>query len=162
MNQLYSFIYRGVLTEESLDKIGRRRRRHAREEDLAKLQGALSYEMLDVDLLADAQRMAIVYAAIHAFENTARQLVQKAMVEAHGDSWWAKVPDRITKKVAGRMTEDEKFKWHGTRGASQISYCDFGDLSSIVITNWTIFEDLLGDMEWAKAILGSLPEAHAV
>lgn len=162
MDHLYSFIYRGVLTDESLDKIGRRRRRHAREEDLARLQAALSYEMLDIDLLADAQRMAVVYAAIHAFENAVRLLVQKAMAEANGDTWWEKVPEKIRKKVATRMDEDAKFKWHGTRGASQISYCDFGDLSSIVVTNWAVFEDLLGDMEWAKAILGTLERSRNI
>jgi hypothetical protein len=162
MDHLYSFFYRGVLTEESLDKVGRRRRRHARDEDLAKLQAALSYEMLDLDLLGDAQRMAVVYAAIHAFENTIRHLVQKAMAEAHGDSWWDNVPEKIRKKVIIRMEEDSKFKWHGTRGASQISYCDFGDLSSVIVTNWAIFEDLLGDMEWAKSILGTLERSRNI
>lgn len=162
MDRLYSFIYRGILTEESLDKIGRRRRRHVRDEDLSKMQEALSYEMLEADLVADAQRMAVVYAAIHAFENAIRQLVQKAMAEAHGDTWWDKIPEKIRKKVSSRMDEDAKFKWHGTRGASQISYCDFGDLSSVVVTNWTVFEDLLGDMEWAKAILGTLERSRNI
>lgn len=162
MDHLYSFLYRAVLTEESLDKIGRRTRRHAREEELAKIQAALSYEMLDPDLLGDAQRMAVVYTAIHAFENTVRHLVQKALAEVHPDTWWDKVPDRIRKKVATRMEEDAKFKWHGTRGASQISYCDFGDLSSTVVTNWALFEDLLGDMEWAKTILGTLERSRNI
>lgn len=162
MDYLYSFIYRGVLADESLDKIGRRRRRHAREDELAKLQTALSYDMLDPDLLGDAQRMAIVYTAIHTFENSVRQLVQTAMAEAHADTWWEKVPERIRKRVTTRMDEDSKFKWHGTRGTSQVNYCDFGDLSSVIVTNWSEFEDLLGDMEWAKAILGTLERSRNI
>lgn len=162
MNDLYAFIYRGVLTDEALDKVGRHRRRHAREEDLAHYQTALSYEMLDPDLLGDAQRMAVVYAAIHAFENAVRQLVQKALAEAHSDTWWEKVPERIRKRVETRQDEDAKFRWHGTRGGAQIHYCDFGDLSSIVVTNWSVFEDVLGDMEWAKAILGALERSRNI
>ena len=50
----------------------------------------------------------------------------------------------------------------GARGASEINYCDFGDLSSIVVTNWEIFEDLLGNMEWAKAILSSLEKSRNI
>jgi hypothetical protein len=162
MDELYAFLYRAVLTEESLDKAGRRRRRHARDEELALLQGSLSYDMLDPDLLGDAQRMAIVYTAIHSFENGVRQLVQKAMAEEHKETWWDKVPEKIRKRVATRMEEDAKFKWHGTRGASQIGYCDFGDLSSVIVTNWVVFEDLLGDMEWSKQILGTLERSRNI
>lgn len=162
MDEIYSFIYRGVLTDASLDKVGRRRRRHARDEELAQLQGALSFEMLEPDSLGDAQRMAVVYTAVHAFENSVRQLVQKAMAESHGDTWWDKVPDRIRKKVTTRMDEDAKFRWHGTRGASQVHYCDFGDMSSVIVTNWSVFEDLLGDMEWAKSILGTLERSRNI
>lgn len=162
LDELYNFVYRGTLTEESLDKIGRRRRRHVGNEELAVLQSALSFEMLDQDLLSDAQRMAVVYAAIHAFENTIRQLVQKAMAEAHQDAWWEKVPDRIQKRVRTRMDEDAKFRWHGSRGASQIHYCDFGDMSSIIVTNWSVFEDVLYDMEWVKAILSALEKSRNI
>jgi hypothetical protein len=156
MNTLYNFVYRGILTEESLDKVGRQRRRHFGGEEAVKLRVALSFDMLDSDLLADAQRMSIVYTAIHTFENTVRQLVQKAMMEVHHETWWTQVPDKIQRKVKTRMEEDAKFKWHGTRGSSEIIYCDFGDLSSIIVTQWAVFEDILTDMEWTKAILNTL------
>jgi hypothetical protein len=162
MDKLYAFAYRGILTDEALDKVGRQRRRFARDEELAQFQDALSYDMLDLDLLGDAQRMAVVYAAVHAFENTVRSLVQKAMSEAHGETWWEKVPEKIRKRVESRQSEDAKFKWHGARGAAQIHYCDFGDLSSVVVTNWQVFEDVLGDMEWAKAILGTLERSRNI
>lgn len=162
MDDLYTFVYRGLLTEESLDKAGRKRRRHFGAEQAAKIRASLSFEMLDPDLLASAEQMAIVYAAIHAFENSVRELVKKAMTEAHHDAWWTKVPEKVQKKAKSRMEEDAKFKWHGTRGASEIVYCDFGDLSSIIVTNWPQFENILSDLEWAKAILNTLEKSRNI
>lgn len=159
---LYSFVYRGVLTEEALDRSGRRRRSHFGAEEARSTQRTLSYDFLDPDLLAEAQRMAVVYAAVHAFENGVRTTVTKAMAEAHGEGWWDKVPDRIRKTSKTRMEEDSKFRWHGARGATEINYCDFGDLSSIIVTNWTVFDDLLGNMEWAKATLNTLEKSRNI
>ena len=162
MDDLYTFVYRGILADASLDKTGRKRRRHFGPEDAAQLRQALSYDMLDLDRLADAQRMSIIYTAIHTFENMIRDLVKKAMAEAHGENWWSKVPDKIIKKVAGRIAEDSKFRWHGTRGGSEITYCDFGDLSSIIVTNWSEFENVLFDMEWSKAVLNTLEKSRNI
>jgi hypothetical protein len=162
MDALYTFVYRGILADESLDKIGRRRRRHFGADQAAKLRQSLSFEMLDSDFLADADRMAVVYTAVHAFENTVRELVKKAMAESHGAAWWSNVPQRVQAKAKSRMEEDAKFKWHGTRGASEIMYCDFGDLSSIIITNWPQFESILTDMEWAKSLLNTLEKSRNI
>lgn len=159
---LYSFVYRGVLTEEALDRVGRRRRNHFGADEAKDIQKSLSFDFLDFDLLAEAQRMAFVYAAIHAFENTVRELTVKAMAEAHGEGWWEKVPDRIRKSSKSRMEEDAKSRWHSARGALEINYCDFGDLSSIIVTNWTVFEDVLGNMEWAKATLNTLEKSRNI
>jgi hypothetical protein len=159
---LYSFVYRGVLTEEALDRVGRRRRNHFGAEEARQVQRSLSYDFLDADLLSEAQRMSVIYAAIHAFENAVRLMVTKAMAEANGESWWEKVPDRIRKSSKTRMEEDAKFRWHGARGATEINYCDFSDLSSIIVTNWAVFDDLLGNMEWAKATLNTLEKSRNI
>jgi hypothetical protein len=159
---LYSFVYRGILTEEALDRTGRQRKSHFGAEDARELQKSLSFDFLEAPLLAEGQRMSVVYAAVHAFENSVRATVTKAMSEKHGVKWWDKVPDRIQKTSKSRMEEDAKFRWHGARGQSEINYCDFGDLSSIIVTNWQVFEDLLGNMEWAKATLTSLEKSRNI
>jgi hypothetical protein len=159
---LYAFVYRGVLTEEALDRTGRRRRSHFGAEDARELQQSLSFDFLDSQFLAEGQRMSVVYAAVHAFENAVRAMVTQAMGEKHGATWWDKVPERIRKTSKSRMEEDAKFRWHGARGSSEINYCDFGDLSSIIVTNWAVFEDLLGNMEWAKATLNSLEKSRNI
>ena len=158
----YSFVYRGVLTEEALDRVGRQRRSHFGAEEARELRKSLSYELLDPDLLKASQRMSVVYASIHAFENTVRATVTKAMKEKHGDKWWDNVPEKVRRSAKLRKEEDAKFRWHGARGTEDINYCDFGDLSSIVVTNWTVFEELLGNMEWAKAVLNALEKSRNV
>ena len=162
MDNLYSFVYRGVLAEESLDKAGRQRRRHFGAAAAAQLQKALSFDLLDQDCLTRAQFMSTVYTAIHAFENMVRMLVAKAMAEHHGEGWWSKVPDRIQKTVKIRMEEDAKFRWHGARGSSEMNYCDFGDLASIITTNWSVFETLLANLEWVKAVLNTLEKSRNI
>ena len=162
MDQIYSFVYKGQLAESSLDKVGRLRNRHLLAEEAREIAQSLNFDLLDQDLLPDSQRMAVVYTAIHAFENMVRQLVMKAMSEKHKEEWWSKVPDRIQKKVKSRAEEDAKFKWHGSRGAAEIYYCDFGDLSSIIVTNWSLFEDVLSNLEWAKQLLGTLEKSRNI
>ncbi|MCA9744551.1 MAG: hypothetical protein H6695_14755 [Deferribacteres bacterium] len=162
MNDLYTFVYKGILTDESLDKVGRKRRYSVGAEENEIIRSALSYEMLDLELVLRAERMAIVYAAIHAFENMVRDFVKKAMAEEYEEEWWTKVPTRIDAKVKKRMEDDSKFRWHGTRGANEMEYCDFGDLSSIIVTNWSIFEEHLVDMEWAKSILSVLERSRNI
>lgn len=162
MDNLYSFVYRGILTEESLDKVGRIRKKHFGAPDAAHLQKSLSYDFLDPDKLVEAQHMAVVYCAVHAFENMVRGFVKKAMAERHGESWWDKVPDRIKKMVKTRMEEDAKHRWHGARGTSEMNYCDFGDLSSILETNWDVFEDVVANMEWSKGVLNTLEKSRNI
>jgi len=162
MDNLYSFVYRGVLTEEALDRVGRHRHKHSGAEEALQMQKSLCFDLLDVDCLADAQGMSTVYSAIHAFENMVRHLVAKAMAEHHGEEWWQKVPERIRKSVKTRMEDDAKFRWHGARGATEMNYCDFSDLSSIIVTNWPAFEDILANQEWAKGVLATLEKSRNI
>ena len=106
--------------------------------------------------------MSIVYTAIHTFENMVRDLVKSAMAEAHDEQWWEKVPERIRKRVTTRMEEDAKFRYHGSRGGSEMMYCDFGDLSSIIVTNWEVFEDVLAESSFAKTILDTLEKSRNI
>ncbi len=162
MDDIYTFVYRGVLADTNLDRVGRQRRRNLTTAEALMLRESLAFEMLDRDRLAIAQQMAIVYTAVHAFENTVREFVMGAMAEEFGESWWSEVSEKIRKRVKTRMEEDAKFRYHGSRGATEIMYCDFGDLSSIIVTNWTVFEDVLANLEWAKAVLATLERARNI
>lgn len=162
IDKLYPFVYRALLTEESLDKAGRQTKVSLDGAESALIRDKLAYGMLDESALATAQRMAMVYAAIHAFENSVREFVKSTLIENYQEEWWGKVPERIKKRVASRMEDDAKFKWHGTRGGSEIEYCDFGDLSAIIVVNWTDFELPLSELEWSKSLLGVLERSRNI
>ena len=162
MDALYPFVYRAILTEESLDKAGRIERRRFGIADEEMINGKLASEMLDEVAIDKAKRMSLVYTAIHAFENMVREFVKTAMVEEFKETWWDQVSSRIQRKVQSRMEEESKLRWHGARGGSEIEYCDFGDLSSLIVTNWSIFEPVLVDMEWAKSVLSVLERSRNV
>lgn len=162
INALYPFIYKGLLTEESLDKAGRTVKHSYDETEALLIVEKLSYEMLDDETIVIARKMSLVYTAIHAFENMVRDFVKTAMSEKYEELWWDKVPNKIDKKVISRMDDDAKFKWHGSRGRAQIEYCDFGDLLSIIVVNWEVFELPLNDVEWVKSVLGVLERSRNI
>lgn len=162
LDPLYPFVYKGILTEESLDKAGRLTKQTLSSEETSTIIGKLSYELLDDLALEESKRMSLVYTAIHAFENMVREYVKSTLIEAHKEDWWDKVPSKIQKKVSTRMDEDAKFRWHGTRGGSEMEYCDFGDLSSIIVVNRGDFEITLSDIEWAKSVLSVLERSRNI
>ena len=162
MDEIYTFIYKGILTDESLDKAGRKRKNNFGREEVDQIRNLLSYEMLDQELIINAEKMAIIYIAIHTFENMVRNFVKSALLEEFKEEWWEKISAKIKEKVASRMENDSKFRWHGTRGGSEIEYCDFGDLSSIIITNRSVFEEIIVDMEWMKSLLSILERSRNI
>ena len=162
MDNIYNFVYKGILTDESLDKCGRKTKRNFGSQEAEAIRASLSYNMLDSEALVEAQRMSIIYAAIHTFENMVRELVKKAMTEEYKEDWWSKVPENIKKTAKSRMEKEDKFRWHGSRGGSEIEYCDFGNLSSIIVTNWKLFEEILIDVEWTKSLLSILERSRNI
>ena len=162
MNDIYTFVYRGVLTAESLDKAARKTRSSFGAADAERIKSALSFQLLDDERLERATRMALIYTAIHAFENSVRHFVATGMAEAYQESWWEKVPQKVQQKVKNRLEDETKFRWHGARGGSEIEYCDFGDLSAIIVVNWSVFENVLIDREWAKSTLSILERSRNI
>ena len=162
VDELYTFVYRGILTQESLDKAGRRERQSFSSDDADRTRIALSIDRLDRGRLMQAEKMAIIYTAIHAFENSVRHFVSVAMVEEYQEEWWQNVSKKVQDKVLKRIEDDSKFRWHGSRGGVEIEYCDFGDLSSIITNNWRVFEDVLVDLEWSKSTLSILERSRNI
>jgi hypothetical protein len=77
MQDLFPFIYRGVLTQESLDKAGRKNRRTLDGNEANLINEKLSLNLLEESSISAAKRMSLVYTAIHAFENMVREFVKK-------------------------------------------------------------------------------------
>lgn len=159
---LYAFVYQGILTDENLDRNGRKKHRQADRHELETLRSRLSINMLDGDLIAQAEYSSVAFIAMNAFENSVRTFVSKAMADFYDAEWWEKVSPNIKKKVSKRKEDEAKVKWHSSRGSADIYYCDFGDLQNIIIGNWDAFSEVLREQEWVKPILTTLERSRNV
>jgi hypothetical protein len=162
IGRLYEFSFRGLLAEEALDRAGRLHRNLSHVDDLITAE-RVALDALDEAYVASARRMAIVYAAIAAFENAARKLISDILLEQVGENWWeASVSQSIRKRAESRRTEEEKIKWHGQRGDALINYTELGDLANIIRNGWAHFEAHIPSIEWAASIFSVIERSRNV
>ena len=158
----YDFVFRGLLAEEALDRAGRAPRVPSG------LFGQDVASKLSIDLLSDqfvdaAEHMAAVYVAVAAFENSARELVTKVLLEAAGDEWWeATVSEKIRSSCKTRQEAEEKNRFHTQRGDAPITYTELKHLVAIIRQNWEQFEPFLPSIEWAASIFESIERSRNV
>jgi hypothetical protein len=162
-NEIYSFIFKGLLTEEALDRSGRLSKLHSSSVLDSQTADRLSIKLLDEDLVIRARKMATVYTAIAAFENSVRAFIAKKLLEELGEKWSeTAVSEKIRTKAESRREEENKIRWHAQRGDSLINYTEFGDLASIINQNWTLFEDHLQSLDWVRQIIITLERSRNV
>jgi len=160
---IYSFIFKGLLSEEALDRTGRISRPHSSAIIDAATAERLSIKLLDDELVIRARKMATVYTAIAAFENSVRAFIIKKLLEEIGENWWdTAVSEKIRTKAESRREEENKIRWHAQRGDSLINYTEFGDLASIINQNWSLFEDHLQSLDWVRQIINTLERSRNV
>jgi hypothetical protein len=159
-DDVYAFVFRGLLTEEALDKAGRLVHRNSSLAD-SETEKRLSLQLLDEDIVAKARKMAAVYTAIAAFENSVRELITKKLLEELGEDWWEQgVSEKIRRTAETRSDEEEKIRWHTRRGSALINYTEFGDLASIINQNWDRFKDHLHNLDWVRQIIETLSRSR--
>lgn len=162
-DRLYSFVFKGLLAEEALDRAGRKHKTHFTAEDEAKVATALAIDEIDTDLIVRAKKMAIVYTAVAAFENSVRAFISKKLLEEIGEDWWTNaVDDGIRKKAEGRMAEEKKIRWHTPRGDAPINYTEMKHLTDTIRKNWKYFEPHLNNLDWAANILDTVERSRNV
>jgi len=105
----------------ALDRTGRKSKMlqsMAIEQAVAK---SVALEILDDDLVGRARRMATVYTAIAAFENSVRDFVSRRLLEHAGENWWVQcVSEKIRTKAESRREEEAKI-WQVSAGAPDTS-----------------------------------------
>lgn len=160
--QLYEFVFRGLLAEEALDRAGRQRRVLSDYPD-ADIAKTLSIDRLDDDIVESARKMAVVYTAIAAFENSARKLVTMVLLQEVGDNWWEQcVSEKVRRRAERRRAEEENFRWHAQRGESPVYYTDLGDLGNIIVKNWDYFEPHVQSQEWVRSLFDVIERSRNV
>jgi hypothetical protein len=158
----YEFTFRGLLTEEALDRAGRQAKKLSGLVD-AEIAATLSIDLLDDEVVAPARQMASVYIAIAAFENSARDLITRVLLEAFGETWWEKcVSGPIQKSCRTRQEDEEKHRFHTQRGGAPINYTELKHLVNIIRANAEHFEAFLPSPEWAGSIFEAIERSRNV
>ena len=162
---LYSFVFRGLLIEEALDKAGRSH--PADFSEIWELDTArrLGIPLIDEIFVAKSRKMAVVYTAISAFENSVRSFIAKKLLEEKGENWWELcVKKDVRDRAEKRKQAERDLRWLTSRGDSMIYYTEFGDLISIMANpkNWEFFEAHIGNTDWAKQIIATLEKSRHV
>lgn len=120
---------------------------------------------LPSNLEKEAQRMAEVYPNVYVFENTIRYLVKTTLEKKHGNNWWHEgnvVSNDIRKEVKKRREQEQQNRWHSERGSHEIFYTDFGDLNSIITTNWSDFKSLFPDLKWIQSRMYEIEQSRNI
>lgn len=159
---LYSFIYRGVLADEAL--------RHAlpdisteSKEPEDDIRRRLPLQSLDDALVLAARKMAWVYVAIAAFENSVRTFIEERLLEKIGANWFdSAISNEVKKQVEIRRKDEEQIRWHSARGSSPLAYVQLGDLAAIIQNNHAHFKELIPSVEWARELFRSLERSRNV
>jgi len=163
ISEVYAFVFRGLLAEEALDKTERLTRVGLTANLDAEIAGRLPIDSLEENIVSQAKKMATVYVAIAAFENTVREFVSKRLLEQVGADWWTKsVSEKIRQRAESRREEEAKVRWHTPRGDEPINYTEFGDLASIISQNWAEFENHLQSLDWVKQIISTVERSRNV
>lgn len=121
------------------------------------IQRVLPLENYPLEIRRAALVALPAYLAFFCLENGVRDLVRERLAENHGADWWDScAPTGIQTKVAQRREKEGASRWHARRGEHPIHYTDFGDLKSLITSNWADFEDLLPDQNWVTSRLDEL------
>jgi hypothetical protein len=106
---------------------------------------------------ASAQKMSSVYIAIYCIENSLRQFIVDRLSEKYGTNWWDdKISSKIKNDVNNLKKKEDRNKYHSTRGSAPIYYTMLNNISSIIISNWDDFSDLLPSQAWIASRIEDL------
>lgn len=160
-DKLYAFAYRGQLARQAVVEHDAASRKGT--DKAAKIAARLPLALMDDELISRAREMAVVYTAIAAFENSAREFVEKRLLEEVGDEWWSKcVPQGRRTKAESRRDEENRVRWHAKRGESLMQYTEIEDLSAILVTQQQVFTPIIPDPEWAKQIFKTVERSRNI
>ena len=160
--EVYDFVFKGLLTEEALDRAGRKSRSSLLLSD-EEIANTLSISSLPDDLVNEARQMAMVYTAVAAFENAVRELISGVLLESKGESWWEdSVSQKIRERAEKRRDDELKVKWHTQRGSASINYTTMADLINIMRNNWDDFEAHIQSIDWAANVFDAVERSRNV
>lgn len=158
-----AWLFKGLTVEYALDELERAGMSVRAPTDPQALQRVMPMEDFSPDIRRSGMRALPAYLAFFMLENSARELIVERLREKHGTDWWVKCATKpVQKSVTLRQEKEGKNRWHMQRGASEIYYTDFGDLSSLIQNQWEDFEDLFPDVDWVLARFKELESSRNI
>jgi hypothetical protein len=148
-NKIAGFVFKGQMAEVAVEQCL----------TLPKQGGELSFDEISLrvgikelseDEVAEARKMAAVYIAIASFENMVRDLISTRMLEVKKENWWKDYVSAEIQRKAQRKIDDESF------------FTELADLVPIIRQNWTVFEDIIQDIDWLQQIIKSIERSRNV
>lgn len=125
------------------------------------------YPQFSSRIRAEAARMAKHYEIFYCLEQSIREMVDGSLTEAkHTVDWWDTecVPPHIKIEVNGRI-KAEVDAGVSRRSDDQLDFTTFGELATIITSNWDVFGGTLSSKKAVEKVMGSLnslrnPIAH--
>jgi len=124
------------------------------------------YPQFEQDIRHAAAKMAQHYELFYCLEQSIRNLISETMDDAAGAGWWdsGKIPSAIVNEVKGRI-QKELDSGVTRRSEASIDYTTFGELSTIITSNWDLFGTIFTSRRAVEKVMNSLnvlrgPIAH--
>lgn len=156
-DRMRSWLFKGLSVESAIDELEGDGLAVRAATDPGALQRVLPLEDFPASVRRSAMSALPAYLAFFCLENSVRELVADRLSENHGSDWWEVCASRpVRDKVSKRQEKEGLDRWHARRGEHPIHYTDFGDLKSLIINNFSDFEDLLPDQNWISSRLDEL------
>jgi hypothetical protein len=156
---LRSWLFKGIALEQTIERAEAQGLSVRPGATPASVQRLIALDDFSLPIRVRAMTAMPAYMAFFCLENAMRELVQERLQEKVGSEWWATAaPNPVKREVDKRRLKEGINRWHIDRGAHEIYYTNFGDLKSIMVSNWTHFEDLFPDQNW---IISRLDELEA-
>ena len=128
------------------------------------------YPQFPSSLRAAASSMAEHYEIFYCLENFIRELVRERLEEDYGLDWWDVEEPRVVVPPSVKENVDRNLKRESdaavtARSSELIDYTTFGELSTIIDSNWETFSDLFNSRKGTIGVLARLnllrgPIAH--
>lgn len=154
---LRNWLFTGLAIDKSLDRMESEGIGLRPSSTPTSVQHTIPLEDFSLPVRQSAMQAMPAYLAFFCLENSVRELVADRLSEKLGSDWWDKGASASMKKTVEERKEKEgKNRWHVERGAHEINYTNFGDLRTLIINHWALFQDLFPDQNWISSRLDEL------
>jgi Swt1-like HEPN len=95
-----------------------------------------------------------VYPTVYIFENSVRDLIERALQAQFGANWWTTaIPGRSRRPPRKHKADEKSDPWHGRRGTREIDYVFLVDLWAIIKHQWKHFKALFPNQAWVETLI---------